>query len=84
MSTSFVLTAGLEDENMRNFVRRFKELQNQDFTKEHVPSKNCLKNMWLIKPVNLNQGRGIEMFSALEEVKIFLSRQAFNTEFLGK
>lgn len=54
--TSFILTAGYENEEFHKFSHHFLNIQNQQFSLEKVPMKHCLKNMWIIKPANLNQG----------------------------
>lgn len=43
------------------FLTRFKELGKGFFANERMPAKHCLKNMWIVKPAFLNQGRGIQV-----------------------
>lgn len=62
MATTFVLTAGSEDAQHYAFEKRFKQIALGNFSRQHVPSKHCKQNFWLIKPANMNQGRGIEIF----------------------
>ena len=38
-----------------------------------MPPKHCMKNIWLVKPINLNQGRGIEIFSELDKLLNFIN-----------
>lgn len=54
--TSFLLTAGVDDNEYANFVARYRDIVKQSFTKECIPAKHCEANMWLVKPANLNQG----------------------------
>lgn len=35
--------------------------------------------MWLVKPTNMNQGRGIEMFTDLEKMVNFINTRAIGT-----
>jgi hypothetical protein len=35
---------------------------------ERTPFKHTLKNLWLVKPDNLNQGRGIEIFKNIKDI----------------
>ncbi len=47
-----------------------------------MPSKHCKDNMWLIKPANLNQGRGIEIFTSLKDILVSLNSKYVNTIWL--
>jgi hypothetical protein len=46
------------------------ELQKVDGNslKERTPQKHCKENYWLVKPANMNQGRGIEIFNSLVDI----------------
>ena len=33
---------------------------------ERMPSKHMQQNFWLLKPSNMNQGKGIEIFNNLK------------------
>jgi tubulin monoglycylase TTLL3/8 len=35
--------------------------------------------MWLVKPANLNQGRGIEIFRTLKQILTFLGSKPLNS-----
>lgn len=70
--TSFIITAQVEDLEYRQLQIRFNELQNLNFSKEKLPSKHCEKNMWLVKPAALNQGKGIEICRSLKEINALL------------
>ena len=37
-----------------------------------IPWKHCSENMWILKPTNSNQGRGIEVFKELTKIKSFM------------
>ncbi|OMJ86043.1 hypothetical protein SteCoe_12549 [Stentor coeruleus] len=50
------------------FINRFNEIGNLHSNKERTPAKHCEKNMWLIKPAALNQGKGIEVCRTLKEI----------------
>ena len=40
--------------------------------------KHCAENYWLVKPANMNQGKGIEIFNNLNEIiKFVASRDAY-------
>jgi hypothetical protein len=41
--------------------------------------KHCVHNLWLVKPANANQGRGIEMFSNLESMMSFINSRPAGT-----
>lgn len=55
-ATSFLLVSGSEDSEYIQFVSRFKDLQEGNYSREQVPAKHCKENMWLLKPANMNQG----------------------------
>ena len=38
-----------------------------------VPARHCRKNVWIVKPAFLNQGRGIEVFAEISKIKAHLS-----------
>jgi hypothetical protein len=57
--TSFVLTAGIEDKDFHELVRRCQDIEKGHLFRERMPGKHVGQNIWLLKPVNLNQGRGI-------------------------
>ena len=50
-----------EDQNLNKFVQRFNEIEKKNFKKEHLPQKHCNHNWWLIKPAQMNQGKGIKI-----------------------
>ena len=72
--TSFVVSSKLETYEYHQFIKRFEDLHKGEGTtiKERVPQKHCLRNMWLIKPANENQGKGIKIFDSLEQIVRFL------------
>ena len=42
-----------------------------------MPPKHCKENLWLVKPDNLNQGKGIQIFNSQQDVFNFiLSKKA--------
>ena len=77
--TTFLITAGFDGIEYVSFVTRFRDLRNGFFHKEHMPEKHCQDNLWLVKPANLNQGRGIEIFKSLDKINSFLNAQPLNT-----
>lgn len=68
--TSFVVTSQLDTYEFHQFVSRYMDLQKNDGAclKEKTPQKHCRENYWLVKPANMNQGRGIEIFNNLQEI----------------
>ena len=61
---------------------RFGEHKKQNFTKEHLPPKHCQNNLWLLKPSDLNQGRGIIVTDNLAEITKHLSQRANHDAFV--
>lgn len=53
------------------FCAHFRLLAGGDFAGagERMPSKHCRKNMWLVKPSYLNQGKGIKVLAELTALK---------------
>ena len=40
--------------------------------KERMPEKHCKKNLWLVKPNNENQGKGIKIFDKIADIARYL------------
>ena len=78
--TTFVVLSNCHDAEYQSFIQRFHELEKGNFKREKVPSKHCEGNVWLIKPANENQGRGIEIFkNNLVDMQKFLETKLPNT-----
>jgi len=69
IATSYILEIGKIKSDYFNFSQRYKELSRKLYWKERTPSKHCQKNLWLLKPANMNQGRGISMVKNLKELR---------------
>ncbi len=80
--TSFVITPRTDDFEYTQFCQRFKEIAKGNFKKEHVPMKHCLRNMWLVKPAAMNQGKGIELFKNLNDIQSYISTKPGNNHFV--
>lgn len=80
--TSFIITAQVEDLEYRQFHTRFNDIQNGYCLKEKLPIKHCEKNMWLIKPAALNQGKGIHICWNLKEIKSILKSKPLHSVWL--
>jgi len=37
-----------------------------------MPEKHCKKNLWLVKPNNENQGKGIKIFDKKADIQRYL------------
>jgi Tubulin-tyrosine ligase family len=79
IATSFIITANYEDMEYQSFLTRFNELANMHSGKERTPGKHCEKNMWLIKPAALNQGKGIEVCRNLKEIQKSIRSKPINS-----
>jgi hypothetical protein len=66
--TTFVVSSNLETYEYFQFIKRYQDLKRGDgqTIKERVPQKHCHKNVWLVKPANENQGKGIKIFDDLD------------------
>jgi len=61
--TSFIIEGNLQGQEYKNLKKRITDLSFGGYCpEERLPHKHCLKNVWLLKPDHLNQGRGIEIF----------------------
>ena len=49
--------------------------QNKSLKREKLPSKHWTKNVWLVKPAAMNQGRGIEIFHTYSDIVKFIGIQ---------
>jgi hypothetical protein len=52
--TTFLLPANLDDVEFHDFMKRHREISKGIYYKERMPYKHCAKNMWLVKPANMN------------------------------
>ena len=57
--TTYVITGSLDTQEFKDFRRRLADISKGYCKDEPLPYKHCMKNLWLVKPDNLNQGRGI-------------------------
>lgn len=53
-------------------MRQFEAISKGTKVKEKLPEKHCKKNIWLVKPANENQGKGIKIFDKLEDISRFI------------
>ena len=72
--TTFIVSSNLDTYEYHLFCKRYADLKKSfgDSYKEKCPSKHCKQNMWMVKPANENQGKGIRIFSELEQIIKFL------------
>lgn len=47
-----------------------------------MPSKHCEQNLWLLKPANMNQGRGIEIIRNLRELKASMGAKPAHSQWV--
>jgi hypothetical protein len=67
--TTYLVTLGLADSGLNPFINRFKEISKCNTRKERTPMKHCSENIWLVKPENANQGRGIQIYKNLKDIQ---------------
>jgi hypothetical protein len=72
--TTFVVSSNLDTYEYHQFCKRFQDLAKNDgqSIKERMPPKYCKQNMWLVKPANENQGKGIRIFDDMDQIIKFL------------
>lgn len=79
--TTFVVKSMAKGEagadEWRTFCEHFRDIASRQFQKEtSMPRHHCRRNMWIVKPSYMNQGRGIEVFSELSKIKQHLTGKA--------
>lgn len=82
MATSFVLDSNYEENEYSLFLQRYKELSQNLYLKERMPSKHCKHNMWILKPANMNQGQGIHIVTNLKELKAAINGKQGNSSWI--
>lgn len=55
--TTFIIDDAELPGNYLSLLQRYKEISQGIFRRERVPEKHCRRNMWIVKPADLNQGR---------------------------
>lgn len=79
MPTTFLVSVHQPDADLQPFIKRFKDLAKGNPCSERIPMKHCQENIWLVKPQNMNQGRGIEIFKNWRDIKEFILQQPIST-----
>lgn len=83
LATCFIVHGGTEEEEqMVQFKRTFRELENKVYKKWSIPQKHLENNQWILKPVYMNRGRGIEVFKTLREIRQYLSEKMVNHQYI--
>lgn len=73
--TSFVVNTRFETDQYTQFAKRYTDLQkNAQPFKEKMPAKHSEQNLWLIKPANENQGKGIKIMNDIDQIFSFLQQ----------
>ncbi|KAL4488030.1 hypothetical protein ABPG72_009368 [Tetrahymena utriculariae] len=73
--TTFIVKQGFEDIEFQKFLTKYKAFENGRFETELIPMKHCIQNLWLIKPGNQNQGRGIVIYKNQNDIINFFQNQ---------
>lgn len=53
-------------------ANKFQNLRPEQFGTKRFPTLFSGKNLWMLKPSGMNRGRGLELFTSLDELKKFL------------
>ena len=70
--TTFICTSDTSEREWLEFCESFKDISKKKYKRAAMPWKHCKENMWIIKPANANQGKGIEVFKELSRIKGFM------------
>ncbi|EAR88446.3 tubulin-tyrosine ligase family protein (macronuclear) [Tetrahymena thermophila SB210] len=73
--TTFIVKQGFEDIEFQKFLAKYKAFENGKFETELIPMKHCIQNLWLIKPGNQNQGRGIVIYKNQNDIINFFQNK---------
>ena len=78
--TCFIIRAGNNTtEEYLHLLQRYRDISQKIYYKEKLPAKHCERNMWLVKPSDLNQGRGIELCRNLREINQCIDNKPLNS-----
>ena len=72
MATSFKIKISNVKSCLQRFRGRYIELANKKYENENMPEKHCTENIWVLKPENMNNGRGIKISKDLKEIETFI------------
>lgn len=70
MAMSFIIPVSdcIASRELNALKKLFKRIENHHAANESLPLKQLEKNMWIIKPENLNRGQGIEIAYKFGEI----------------
>jgi hypothetical protein len=63
---AYIITSYTGDLEFNDFKKKFRQIERGVTLSEKMPSKHMQQNYWLLKPSNMNQGKGIEIFNSLK------------------
>ena len=69
------------DKNFIILFFRYRDIENGKFT-SILPEKHCKNNVWLIKPNNQSDGKGIQIFKNLRDIENFIGSRPNKTVWL--
>lgn len=82
MALSFVYEVGGDESEFPVFLQRYREFAQGLFRRDQVPAKHCANNVWIVKPANLNQGRGIVVARSLVEVRAAVENRPVHSQWV--
>ena len=54
--TTYLVNSDCSGQEFFNFMQRYHEIAFGNFSKEKIPQKHCMYNIWIVKPASENQG----------------------------
>jgi tubulin--tyrosine ligase len=69
---AYMITSLPNDPEFLEFKKKFKQIDRGYYHNERMAPKHLQQNFWLLKPSNLNQGKGIEIFNNLKQLGLYL------------
>ncbi|CDW75515.1 tubulin-tyrosine ligase family protein [Stylonychia lemnae] len=69
---AYIITSNPNDYEFFEFKKKFANIEKGYVYNEKLTPKQYDQNFWLLKPTNMNQGKGIEIFNSMKQVYSFL------------
>ena len=72
---AYIITSNPNDYEFQEFKKKFLNIERGYIQNEKLTPKQYELNFWLLKPANMNQGKGIEIFNTIKQVQSFLANK---------
>lgn len=80
---AFIITSNPADLEFKEFKKKYKQIERgYTMNDRSMPSKHLALNYWLLKPSNMNQGKGIEIFNSMKQVNSYLTNKPLDMQWI--